>query len=61
MQINWKSMLIKNIKENKKKNVMNMLFEIYIHKNNPAQIWLTCTFKLLSSVNVFAAISDMYN
>ena len=40
---------------------MNMLFEIYIHKNNPAQIWLTCTFKHLSSVNVFAAISDMYN
>ena len=30
-------MLIKNIKKYKK-NVMNMLFEIYIHKNNPAQI-----------------------
>ena len=28
----------KKYKEKLKKNVMNMLFEIYIHKNNPAQI-----------------------
>ena len=36
--------------------VINMLFKICIDKNNPAQIWLTYTFRQLSSVNVHAVM-----
>ena len=40
---------------------MNMLFKICIDKNNPAQIWLTYTFRQLSSVNVHAAMICIIN
>ena len=41
--------------------VMNMLFKICIDKNNPAQIWLTYTFRQLSSVNVHATMICIIN
>ena len=40
---------------------MNMLFKICIDKNNPAQIWLTYTFRQLSSVNVHAVMICIIN
>ena len=40
---------------------MNMLFKICIDKNNPAQIWLTYTFRQLSSVNVHATMICIIN
>ena len=40
---------------------MNILFLIYMDKNNPAQIWSTYTFKDLISINIYAVMIRIIN